>query len=280
MPKILHTSEGLTIKKNDHNGFCVITLFYTADPAKRSEEWLREARSGLSDAKFRKEYLIDYTAMFGEKAFPEITSNTNIIVRPPHPEFPPDLPVWGGFDFGIRNPSSFHVYTIYDGVTYAIWELFEPCKNIKEFAQKLKDCPYWPRLKYVAADPHTWDVRSFDVGGNPASVAMQFWEAGITKFIKGNNDQLAWLATMRKHWASCDDPTFKIFDCCPNMIREFESAVYCSMSDKQSMVANYKETLLDHDNHSLDECKYFMNSRPAASPVKFKAPNMLNRWKN
>src|SRR5579871_2007062 len=101
MPEVLHESTGLRIVRNDVNRFCVATLHYTADPAKRSKLWAAEARAGMAPARWAKEYEIDYTALYGQRVFPEIASNRERIVIPePYKEYGPLQPFWGGFDFG------------------------------------------------------------------------------------------------------------------------------------------------------------------------------------
>lgn len=280
MPQLLHESQGLKIVKNDRNKFCVVTLHYTADPNKRSPAWKAEAMAGLSAAKFAKEYEIDYEAMFGEKVFPEIVTNRErIIVREPYPEFGRFLQFWGGFDYGIRNPSSFHIYTNIDGCIYVIWELYEQCKNIFEFAASMKACPYWDRIKYIAADPTMWDNRSHSTKtGMMMSVVDQFIEQGITKFIPGNNDEITWIGAMRQFWANPEDPLFRIVDTCPMMIKEFESAVFVSMTESAAAVKNYKEAIVDKDNHALDDCKYFINSRPTFESKKLIQTNQWRKY--
>ena len=280
MPEILHEGEGLKIVKNDKNKFCVVTLHYTADPGKRSAEWKTEAMAGLSAAKFAKEYEIDYEAMFGERVFPEVVVNREkIVVKSPYPEFGESLTYWGGFDYGIRNPSSFHVYTNIDGCLYAIWELYEPCKNIIEFANKLKCCPYWGKLKYVAADPSMWENRSHSMRtGVVMSVVDQFVEQGVNKFVKGNNDEITWIGEMRRLWGNSEDPLFRIVDTCPFMIKEFETAVFVGMTERAAVNSNYREAIVDKDNHAMDDCKYFVNSRPNVESRKVKYPEMWKRW--
>ena len=116
---VLHEQTGLTIRKNHHNKFVVATLHYTADPSKRTAEWKSEARAGMRDADWRKEYEIDYTALSGEHAFPEIVEKkSKIVVSDPYPDFSEVTTFWGGLDYAQRSPASFHVYTIYDGVIY------------------------------------------------------------------------------------------------------------------------------------------------------------------
>jgi hypothetical protein len=279
--EIIHESEGLFIRRNEKNRFTIVTLLFGADPAKRSPDWAREAHEGMSEAQWRKEYLCDYTALFGEKVFPEIATNRGVIVvSEPHPEIDKQAICWGGFDYGARNPSSFHVYTMLDGVTYSIWELFEPCKNIAEYAAKMKSCPWWNNLKYIAADPTFMRNKTQQAKGGVVTVESLFVEEGITKFISGDQNEKAWLAIMREHWKNPVDPTFRIFDCCPNQIREFESAVFANVSDRQAQTSNQYEEMVTKNNHSLDDCKYFMNSLPTASvdSAKVKTFNMTKFW--
>jgi hypothetical protein len=259
-PEILHESTGLTIKRNAKNRFVVATLYYYADPAKRKEEWIKTVKAGMTQTQWEKEYEISYLANFGERVFPELVEKRDVIVVPDLAVV--DGPVWGGFDYGARNPSSFHVYTYIDGAFWAVWELYEPCKNVKEFARKIKDCPYYSRIKYIAADPTLFDNRTHNSEGNPDSVANLMIKEGITKFIRGNQDEQTWLASMKKHWQA-DDPTFKITESCRCMIKEFEEATYEDYhSDKLRQKENVKESVVDKNNHAMDDCKYFMNSQP------------------
>ncbi len=281
MPEIIYESKGLRIKKNDKNGFVVVTLHYTADPRKRSKEWLKEAKQGMHPAKFEQEYNISYTAMFGEKVFPEIKDRKkDIVVASPFESWPRDLPMWGGFDYGSRNPSSFHVYTVYDSVLFAIWELYEPCKNIFEFAKKLHDCPYWEQVRYIVSDPDINALKQRDMRtGATTSVQQQFIEAGINKLTLGLREEQSWIATMRSHWGG-EQITFKILEACPNMIREFEEATYVTLSDRQLETQNYRESMVDKNNHALDDCKYFMNSKPSLKNRKITLPVLVKRFAN
>jgi hypothetical protein len=281
MPAVLHEQEGLKIVKNDKNRFCVVTLHYTADPAKRSKEWEDEARSGMNSAKWAQEYCIDYTALYGKKVFPEISANKSKIVVPePYIEFPDTQVYWGGLDYGARNPSSLHFYTIFDGVTYSVWELYEACTNIDEFVTKAKAFPHYERVRYIAADPSIIKTNSTRNSlGLPCTMNDLFVKAGFTKLLAGDTNEAAWLALIRQHWQNSDDPTFRIFDCCPNQIREFESAVYVSTSERLLQTQNYREAISDHNNHSLDDCKYFMNSRPKIVKQGVKVKDMSKWWR-
>lgn len=281
MPQLLFEGEGLRIVKNDSNSFVICTLHFSADPSKRGSNWRREASAGLSPEKFAKEYLIDYTATMGAKVFPQITSHKmEIVVPEPLPDFGPSVRYWGGLDYGIRNPSSFHVYTIVDGISYAVWELYKPAPNIPEFVEQMKQFPYWHSIRYIAADPSLWAPTQQQANGNPISIQDLFYRAGIRNMIKGiNTQEEAWITEVVNHWKDPEDITFKILARCPNLIREFETAVYTSQSERQLLVQSYQEKIADIDNHALDDCKYWMLSRPAPQRhISWECDSMVSRY--
>lgn len=278
---VLHEQTGLRIHRNAKNGFVVCRLHYTADPRKRSPEWRQEAARGMSRAKFEQEYEIRYDAQMGELAFPEIKSRRADIICRTGPYingvFPASLPMWAGFDYGAKNPSAFEVFTQVDGVTWAIWELYEPCRNIIEFSKKLRDCPYWSQIRYIVHDPDISNLKQRDIRtGDVTSVRAQFEQLGITRWVAGNNDESAWLSTMAKHWCGGGEPTFRILESCPMLIDEFENATYVTMSERQLETQNYREALVDRHNHALDATKYFMNSTATRTQYKqIRLPNLV-----
>ena len=278
--EILHEQQGLKIRRNPNNRFVVVELDYFADPAKRSKEWEEEARSGMSAAAWAKEYLRDATAMYGQRVFPEIARyRDKIVIGPPYREFGPQGAYWAGFDFGSRNPSAFIVYTIEDGVTYAIWELYEPCKTIPDLAAKIISCPYYNHLRYIACDPTITNQKTrTNKYGSLVTISDLLGEYGIRRLIPGNTDESVWLAKMRQHWANPDDPTFRILATCPNLIHEFENAVFSSQSEKEVLTETYRETIDDVHNHALDATKYLLNSQPKVRIQRFRDPQMARLW--
>lgn len=234
----------------------------------------------MSAARYRQEYEIDYDAHQGEKAFPEMQTRREEIVQREGPYidgvWPIHLPMWGGFDYGSRNPSSFHVYTVVDGVIWAIWEMYGPCRNILDFVQSMKACPYWNQIRYIVHDPDMGNLKQRDMKtGEVISVRSQFERLGVTRWLPGNNDEAAWLLQMQKHWCG-EEVTFRILSSCPHLIEEFEGATYRNMTDRQLETQNYIEQLVDKRNHSLDDCKYFMNSTAQrSSPRPIRLPSLV-----
>lgn len=279
-PEIIHEQTGLKIRRNANNKFVVCELDYFADPAKRSPEWEAEAKEGLTAAGWAKEYCRDATAMFGQRVFPEIANyRDKIIIEPPFRDFGPQGAYWAGFDFGSRNPSSFIVYTMEDGVLYAIWEHYEPCKSLPDLAAKIMGCPWFHHLRYIACDPTITNQKTrTNKYGSIVTLGELLGEYGIKRLIPGYTDEQVWLAMMRKHWANPDDPTFRILSCCPNLIHEFENSVFSTQSEKEVLTQTYKEQIDDVHNHAMDATKYLMLSKPSVTLRRFQDPKMAMRW--
>jgi hypothetical protein len=278
--EILHEQVGLKIRRNGNNRFVIAELDYFADPAKRSPEWEAEARSGMSAAGWAKEYLRDATAMYGQRAFPEFSANkSHIVIGPPYRDFGPTGAYWAGFDFGSRNPSAFLVFTIEDGVVYCIWEYYEPTKTIPDLASKIISCPYYDRLRYISCDPTITNQKTrTNKYGALVTISDLLSDYGIKRLRPGDTNESTWLAEMHRHWSVPDDPTFRILDTCPNLIHEFENAVFASQSEKQVLTETYKENIEDVHNHAMDAVKYFINSKPTVRIYRHIDPKMHQRW--
>jgi len=74
-------------KRTTKLGFNVLRLHYSADPDKdpatpTGKRWLKEAKRGMSDARWRQEHEIDYGAMGGTAVFPEFDESIHYIDPP------------------------------------------------------------------------------------------------------------------------------------------------------------------------------------------------------
>lgn len=279
---MLHEAEGLRIWRNADNGFTVVQLHHTADPAKRTVEWRRDAERGLTKAQAAQELDINYEAMFGERVWPQFGDFRSKIVVPEgeYPEVPAGIRCWGGFDFGTHNPSSFHVYTHIGGVFYSIWELFEPITSLKDFTQQLRDCPYWPQVRWVAADQVLWEKDQHKESGAIISIYDILCQEKVGhKLIRGSRNEAAFITMMHDMWRDLDaqPPGFRIFARCPNQAREFENSIYVNVSDRVLQGRNFTERIVDKDNHSIDDARYFFMSQPNVQTVRVQHKNMA-RW--
>lgn len=65
-------------------GFHVLRVHYSADPDKNPQtpqgrRWLEEAKKGMSDARFRQEYEIDFGALGGQLVFPGFDESVHVV---------------------------------------------------------------------------------------------------------------------------------------------------------------------------------------------------------
>ena len=73
---------GLTAWTNPGNGFRILKLHYSADPAKRAPEWKQRAMQGMPTRGWLREYELSFEAPLGQAVIPEFGSSH---VRPVNP---------------------------------------------------------------------------------------------------------------------------------------------------------------------------------------------------
>jgi hypothetical protein len=142
--------KGLS-KRTTKLGFNVLRLHYSCDPEKDPDTpagkiWYDEARRGMSDARFRQEYELDYGALGGQLVFPDFEET--IHVRPP--KFPltrETSTVWLACDPHPRTPHAF-LWVAADklgdlAVVWSWWKEDEPLL-ISEYCEMLRIVDSFP----------------------------------------------------------------------------------------------------------------------------------------
>ena len=205
--------KGLS-KKYTPMGFCIARLHYTADPLKSTPEWKAGAKKGLNEDKWRKEYEIDFTALGGQKVYPELDEwvKTNYIA--PF-EIPKHWKRYAGLDPGVRNPTSCHFYAIDEnGNVYAYWELYEKEVHYKDLARILKDQEDFEKIKRaIFADPIT-ATKVHHTKFGIKSFKQLLDEEGVF-VISGNRDRYAGAEKVREY---IREKKLYIFKTCPRLI--------------------------------------------------------------
>ena len=248
-------------------GLRLIMLHYSADPDKdpateKGKTWFEEESrnwpGGTRGLKWRREMEIDFSAGVGELVFPHFDEE-KVVVEPF--EVTEKYNLFGGFDWGTRNYTSFHVYAqSKDNVFFSVWEYYQKRQTVEAVARILwETCPYMRRLEWIAADP---TIYSETVPKNDGftSVHGLFQEVEdryqIDGFMPahGRSDQ----AGIAKADALFIRNQLKFFNCCPYQISEFKNLKYPERTETR----NETEKILDKDNHSWDEFKYMILSHP------------------
>lgn len=271
--------EGFLLKRNKQ-GHRVIRLHYSADPDKnpsteKGKSWFetesRKYIGGTSDLKWRREMEIDFSAGSGELVFPWFLEAEPQLCIDPVPMRAEGWSFYGGLDWGTRNPAVLEVFAESpDGVFVNVWELFVERITVREFARKIKECPFYQHLQWIACDPTIFNetVARKDGFTSIASMMNDVSEVGeycIDKLMAahGRSDEDG---IIRFKNLTLEEPCrMRFFKTCSNMIREVRNLKYPEQKGNQ----NQSEKILDKDNHCWDAWKYFVLSHPTASkPVE------------
>ena len=188
-----------------------------------------------------------------------------------YPEFDPSVHVIEPFDIplewqdvmsidpGLNNPLSCHWYAVdYDGNIYVVAEHYDKGKDIYWHADKIKQkCRQlnWHTDsfgKYVSLIDSAANQRTL---ASSKSVAELFCENGINVNTKVNKDVFSGINRVKGYLMSAEGkPRLFIFNTCINMIREIKS-YWWGENDSPKKV----------DDHSMDELRYYVCSKPEAS---------------
>ena len=256
-------------------GLAAIRVHYTADPEKdpateQGRKWFDEAVAGyvggvLSSA-WREEMEIDWDAAGGELVFPMMQTHKDKIVVAPF-DVPEDWRLYGSFDYGHRNPASFHVYAMdYDNSVYTVWEMYGSGMGFREQARAIRSCPYYPRLCFLPiADPSIF-AQNQQQDNEVTSIAELFRrlpDNDSVVFVPGmkGGDVTAAERIKSELWGNLDteEARWKIFANCPWMIWELQKLRYSDWSATQMEFKNQREKIIDKDNHAWDDAKMFLN---------------------
>ncbi len=159
-------------------------------------------------------------------------------------------------DPGLKNPLSAHWYCVdYDGNVYVVAEHYRAGEGVDFHADAIRAISArlgWKtdekgRLRALidsAADQRTL--------ASSRSVSELFYERGILVNTNVTKDVFSGIAQVKSYLNPKNGlPDLYIFNCCPNMIREFKGYFWGS-----------GESPVKRDDHAMDELRYYLMSRP------------------
>lgn len=254
---------GLEEKRNKE-GHKVIRLHYSADPLKNPNttegaEWFKKETSkyvgGVSSLGWRREMEIDFGAGSGELVFPEFAEFEKEFTCDPF-EIDEKYTLFGGFDWGTRNPVSFHVYAeAPDKRFYSVWEYYEERQAVPTVAQALRTCPYYNRIEWIAADPTIWseNLPKKDGFTSVASMLQDEEEVGemyvIDKLMPAHDrSDVSCINKLKTLWLG-KPPKIVFFRNCHKQISELKNLKYPERKEN----VNETEKILDKNNHCYSD---------------------------
>lgn len=191
-----------------------------------------------------------------------------------YPEFDESVHVIDGFDVpldwqdtisidpGLRNPLSAHFYCVdYDGNIYVVAEHYAADKDVDYHAaciKRIADELNWHRNsagKLTALIDSAAGQRTL---AGLKSVSELFNERGFSVNPKVNKELFSGISRVRSYF--CErPPRIFIFRSCVNLIRELKSYRWGN-----------EDAPIKRDDHSLDELRYYIMSRPTPPAPKAK----------
>lgn len=263
-------------KTTNSSGHPVLWLHYSADPDKNeawiAQEELKYVDGGRNSIRWRGEMEMDFEAGSGELVFTTFTENKDRIIVDPFP-IDESFVLYGGMDWGTRNPVAFHVYAeSVDKRFFAVWEYYAERQPLFSVAQAIRSCPFYDRLQWIACDPTMFNETVARKDGFTSIAEMLsdeeiVGENTITKLMPahGRSDETG-INVTKNMWAS-DPVQFQIFSTCGNLIREIQNLKYPTRTGRK----NATEKIVDKANHCWDDWKYFRLSHPFAAIKETKA---------
>ena len=270
-----------------------ISQHWTQHPEKDVEWYKNECEkrkmSGMYDTiAIAQELNIDYKASGGRLALPQLHSPQKArIVTPEIRVTDPsndNSSFYMGLDWGTTNPTSIHVYRVKrlhpDKPIFRIhvcWEYHEP-SSMKKIVDTIRGCPYYSRIENIYADPNMWSFNQQTENGKTTSLAFMFRDLHNMYLTPGRRGDTLALQNVEQMWGDFDDPRFTIGENCVKMIQEWEGLKYEKLSPFMELKRNFSEKLVDKDNHSWDDFKYFLNSLIDGPLEEIKEPPPLMGW--
>lgn len=156
---------GLSIWKNPRNNFACVRLHYTADPAKRSEEWKKRAFFGMDAKAIQTEFEIGWETYAGEAVYGK-EFNREIHVLPKRREPDPEYrTLIRGWDFAGNH--SCVVIQYVRGQIFVVDEYANMGFNTRRIAKEvMEDCNlrYGSNFRYVeVCDPSgAWEGKTVE----------------------------------------------------------------------------------------------------------------------
>ena len=263
--------------KRTKQGYAVFELHYALDPDKATEKWIANAEKGhpggRNSLSWRREMELDWSAGSGELIFPQFSElEKQILIDPKEPHHMSQL--YGGFDWGDNNPCSFHVYEFTIGGTInVIYEWYQRNIPSAEAAGQAvrKMCPYYDKLQWIAGDPMIWNDNQYTQNGKTSLYQILCNDIAadlrLDKLIPAHNRNDTLM--IQKMHLLFSKGKFHISKACQSMIKEFKNLRYVEARAD----LNSTGKIVNKDNHTWDDCKYFLLTHPSSKqPIEKEKP--------
>lgn len=252
--------KGIEVNRNQ-NGFCVLRIHYTADPTKDPDrdgkEWHAQARKGMPESSWQKEYEIDWFALSGELIYPEFDRNIHVI--DPF-VIPDDWNRYMAIDPGLRNP------------TAALWAAVDKEDNLFLYDEYyVREKTIQEHCKAIKLKENRIDViRLMDPASagrnmiNKQSARDEYAKFGIFARPADNDVEVGVDRVKRylmKDEATCE-PRLFFFRTLHNTINEITNYRWEELTESQAEKKDAPEKPVKRNDHLMDCLRYIIMDNP------------------
>ncbi len=190
---------------------------------------------------------------FGGRVYPEFDENIHVI--PPF-DVPLDWQDKLSIDPGFRNPLSCHFYAVdYDGNIYVVAEHYAKDKDIAYHSAQIKQIAEslnWHTMSNGMLSALIDSAANQTTLASSKSVSDLFYDYGISVNTNVNKDVFSGIQRVKSYLKNgAGEAHLFIFDTCINMIKEMKSYRW-----------GKGESPVKENDHSMDELRYYIMSRP------------------
>ena len=237
-------------KFNDPNIWCEFMQW--DDNPYISEQAKNAMKDSMSEEELRSRQYGEFMDV-GGRVYPEFDENIHVIE-------PFDIPYeWQdklAIDPGLKNPLSCHWYAVdYDGNIYVVAEHYERDKDIEYHSNRIheiSDNLHWHRNSNGMVESLIDSAANQTTLASRKSVADLFYEHNILVNTNVNKDVFTGIQRVKAFLKnSMGETKLFIFNTCKNLIREMKGYRW-----------GKGESPVKADDHSMDELRYYVMSRP------------------
>lgn len=224
-----------------------------------SQEEINRLSSTLSVSELENRKFGRFSGINNSLVYSEFDENIHVV--DPF-QIPFDWQETISIDPGLSNPLSAHFYAVdYDNNIYVIAEHYASNKTIDYHADminKIANKLSWKRSYDGKLEAIIDSAANQKTLASPKSVTELFYDYGIKVNPKVNKDLFSGINRVKSYLKDVNGKTkLFIFRNCENMIREFKSYFWGNA-----------DAPIKKDDHSLDELRYFIMTRPENKPPK------------
>lgn len=237
-------------KYDDENIWCIFMTW--DDNPYISLEAKQAMKASMSEDELRSREYGEFMDV-GGRVYPEFDEHIHVIE-------PFDIPFdWQdklSIDPGFKNPLSCHWYAVdYDSNVYVVAEHYDKDKDIAYHSAKILEISErlnWHRASNGMINALIDSAANQTTLASSRSVADLFYDYGILVNTNVNKDVFTGIQRVKSYLKSADGKTkLYIFNTCTNLIREIKSYRW-----------GKGESPIKEDDHSMDELRYYIMSRP------------------